>query len=59
MSWKRRICVHEEIWSKEGVDVRFFYNLRNIWIKNFVKELNNNFEYLEEPLGEYKILKKN
>ncbi|WP_281699948.1 hypothetical protein [Cetobacterium somerae] len=59
VSWKRRICVHEEIWSKEGVDVRFFYNLRNIWIKNFVKELNNNFEYLEEPLGEYKILKKN
>lgn len=59
VNWKRRICVHEEIWSKEGVDVRFFYNLRNIWIKNFVKELNNNFEYLEEPLGEYKILKKN
>ena len=28
VSWKRRICVHEEIWSKEGVDVRFFYNLR-------------------------------
>lgn len=59
VSWKRRICVHEEIWSKEGVDVSIFYNLRNIWIKNFIKELNSNFEYLEEPLGEYKILKKN
>ncbi len=59
VSWKRRVCVHEDTWNKEGVDVRIFYSLRNVWIKNFIKELNNNFEYLEEPLGEYKILKNN
>lgn len=59
VSWKRRLCVHKEIWAKEGLDVNIFYNLRDIWIKSFVKELNFSFEYLEEPSGEYKILKKN
>lgn len=57
VSWKRRICVHEKILSNEGVDVRFFYNLRNVWIENFVMELNNSFKYLEQPLGDFKIIK--
>lgn len=43
--WKRRICVHKEIWDKEHMDVNVFYNLRNLWIEEFVKNLNNNFRY--------------
>ncbi|WP_294066411.1 hypothetical protein [uncultured Fusobacterium sp.] len=58
VKWKRSACIHEEIWTKVGLDVEIFYNLRNIWIENFVKELNSNFKYLEESPGEYKISKK-
>ena len=59
VSWNRKACVHEEIWAMVGLDVKVFYNLRNIWIKSFVEELNINFKYLEDYSGEYKILKKN
>ena len=33
VQWKRRICVHNDIWQKESIDVSIFYQLRNIWIK--------------------------
>lgn len=45
VTWKRRICVHKEIWEKENVDVNVFYSLRNLWIEEFVKSLNDNFRY--------------
>ena len=43
--WKRRICVHKEIWDTVGGDVKVFYNLRDLWIKSFVNEINNNYKY--------------
>jgi hypothetical protein len=43
--WKRRICVHEDIWNGEGLEVNYFYNLRDIWIETFIKEVNNEFNY--------------
>ena len=58
VQWKRRLCVHKDIWAKEGLDVSVFYNLRNLWIKAFVNELNSNFEYKEIADGEYAINKK-
>ncbi|GAB6169817.1 hypothetical protein JCM1393_22770 [Clostridium carnis] len=48
IKWKRRVCVHKEIWNKEGVDVNCFYALRGLWIKAFVNELNEEFSYKEE-----------
>lgn len=45
--WKRRVCVHKDTWEKEGVNVNIFYSLRNQWIKAFVNEINNNYEYIE------------
>lgn len=48
VKWKRRVCVHKEIWNKEGVDVNYFYALRGFWIKAFVNELNEEFSYKEE-----------
>lgn len=43
--WKRRICVHEDIWSSEGLEVNYFYSLRDLWIETFIKEVNNKFTY--------------
>ncbi|MCQ8212864.1 hypothetical protein NON08_10065 [Cetobacterium somerae] len=56
--WIRRICVHKDIWEKENIDVNVFYSLRNIWTKNFVKELNEKFEYSEEEQKFKIIIKK-
>jgi len=54
--WKRRICVHKEIWEKEELDVNIFYNLRDLWIESFINAINHNFEYIKISDEEY-ILK--
>lgn len=46
IEWTQRVCVHKDIWEEVGCSVDYFYNLRNLWIKSFVKELNDKFEYL-------------
>ena len=43
--WKRRLCVHKEIWDAVGGNVDVFYDLRNTWIKTFVATVNSNYEY--------------
>lgn len=43
--WKRRLCVHKDIWDKVDGDVDLFYELRNLWIESFVKEVNSNYKY--------------
>lgn len=43
--WKRRICVHSEIWESFGGDVEVFYNLRDKWIDSFVSILNKEYKY--------------
>lgn len=43
--WKRRICVHKDIWSSEGLEVNYFYKLRDLWIETFINEVNNKFTY--------------
>ena len=48
IKWQQRICVHKDIWEEVGCDVDYFYNLRNAWIKVFVKELNDSFQYIVE-----------
>lgn len=55
VEWKRRICVHKDIWEKEGMDVEVFYDLRNLWIKGFVNEVNGDFEYIQKNETEYRI----
>ncbi|MEG2194136.1 MAG: hypothetical protein RRY11_04975 [Terrisporobacter sp.] len=51
IEWKQRICVHIDIWEEVGCKVEYFYDLRNTWIKSFVTELNNNYEYIIEDTG--------
>lgn len=45
--WKRRICIHSDIWNEENGDVEYFYKLRSLWIKAFVNEVNRDFKYIE------------
>lgn len=47
-SWKRNMCVHQDIWNNENGDVKYFYKLRSLWIKAFVHSLNSKFEYIED-----------
>lgn len=55
VEWKRRICVHENIWNKEQGNVGYFYKLRSLWIKAFVSEINSDFEYIERE-DEVKVI---
>lgn len=57
IEWIQRICVHKDIWQEVGFDVNYFYELRNIWIKSFINELNKDFEYLIREDGTKTILK--
>jgi len=50
--------VHKDIWNRESGDVSYFYNLRGLWIKAFVNEVNSNFEYVELEDGTQAIKRK-
>ena len=45
--WKRRVCVHKNIWENEGILVDVFYELREQWINAFVNTMNNDYEYVK------------
>lgn len=51
ISWEQRVCVHKDIWNEVGCDVNYFYDLRNQWIKSFISELNEKFEYSIDENG--------
>lgn len=55
VTWKRTLCVHKDIWNHVGGDVKYFYDLRNLWIKAFVNELNKNFNYVVCENDEFSI----
>lgn len=57
ITWVRNQCVHRHIFNEENVDVMSFYNMRDEWIKSFVHELNDNFEYIKVNNNEMKISK--
>ncbi|WP_236894586.1 hypothetical protein [Clostridium beijerinckii] len=48
VEWKRRVCVHSDVWNKEEGDVNYFYKLRSLWVKEFVNAVNSDFEYVED-----------
>ena len=58
VEWKRRVCVHSDIWNKEEGDVDYFYKLRSLWVKEFVNAVNSDFEYVEEGNNRMVIRKK-
>ncbi|WP_047395312.1 hypothetical protein [Cetobacterium sp. ZOR0034] len=56
VQWERRVCVHKDVWAKENIDVKVFYDLRDFWIKTFVETLNSEFEYIKETDEKFKIV---
>lgn len=48
IKWKRVSCAHSSIWNSNKLDVNIFYNLRTLWIKEFIKNLNSDYIYMEE-----------
>lgn len=48
VKWKKTKCVHKEIWQNENIDVKVFYDLRDIWIDELIKNLNDKYEYTKE-----------
>ena len=43
--WRRNVCVHKEMWSKENLDSDYFYEIRDEFIKAFVTIVSPNFIY--------------
>lgn len=58
VEWKRRVCVHKQVWEKEGISVDVFYNLRNEWINSFVSGMSNDYEYVQLD-GDVQAIRKN
>ena len=58
ITWRKRICVHKEIWERENINVEQFYNLRYLWIKAFVNTLNDEFQYIKNDDGSFCIIKR-
>lgn len=57
VTWQKKICLHKDIWEKEDINVRVFYDLRDTWIKYFVDEISDDFEFTRNE-GYYVIRKK-
>lgn len=58
IEWIQTVCVHRDIWEEVGANVNYFYRLRDTWIRVFVDELNQDFEYEVEVNGVRTINKK-
>lgn len=53
IQWKTENCVHEDNWSKQGLDVELYYQFRTEFIKGFIK--GNKEKYLYKFSKEYKL----
>jgi hypothetical protein len=45
--WKNSQCLHKGYWESTGADLDFFYELRYVWIKNFIENANEKFTFKE------------
>lgn len=53
--WRKRICVHKDVWEREDINVEQFYNLRDLWIESFVNKINSKFQYVKNDDGTLSI----
>ncbi|WP_283704562.1 hypothetical protein [Clostridium perfringens] len=56
--WHMSRDLHERFWSNVGGDVTEFHDLRNSWIKAFVKEINPQLELVVYENGDKAIVRK-
>ena len=45
LEWKVGRCLHKGYWEKVGASTELLYDLRKIWIENFVKNANEDYRY--------------
>ncbi len=45
LEWKVERCLHRGYWEKVGASTELLYELRKIWIENFVESSNENYRY--------------
>jgi hypothetical protein len=46
--WERNTCVHKDYWEAVGGDIRYYYTLREAFIKGFLKNTSITFEKIDE-----------
>lgn len=56
--WSTNPLLHEPYWTKVGGDISLFYELRTLWIVNFISEANSSFDYANKDNVFHKIMKK-
>ncbi|AEY64985.1 hypothetical protein [Clostridium sp. BNL1100] len=56
--WKSAICLHTPYWKKVEGNVNNFYELREVWVKAFVEELNPDFFYARSADNTHRISRK-
>ncbi|WFD11165.1 hypothetical protein [Tepidibacter hydrothermalis] len=45
LEWKVARCLHKGYWEKVGASTEVLYELRKIWIENFVQNVNEDYKY--------------
>lgn len=45
LEWKVVNCLHKKYWESIGGNINIFYELKNLWIKNFVQKTNDEYNY--------------
>ena len=45
LEWKVGRCLHKGYWEKVGASTDLLYELRKIWIENFVQNANEDYRY--------------
>ncbi len=48
ITWTRNLCVHAPYWEELGGDISIYYELRQSWLKGFVKEFGYSLEKLDD-----------
>ena len=56
--WKSTICLHTPYWQRVEGNVNNFYELREVWIKAFVEEVNPDFAYVRSADNTHRISRK-
>jgi hypothetical protein len=55
--WETTECLHKSYWDRVNGDVQNFYDFREAWVKAFVSNINNDFEYTRYKDGSNKIVR--
>lgn len=56
-SWKTTTRLHKDYWLRVGGDVQNFYDLREAWVRSFVKNINAEYKYEKSEKGLNRIIK--